>query len=86
MYDLDDFSTKVSTEVELTFVDRTTMRGWFFATRTQRVSDVLNDQRTFVPFADLGGAVRLVNKHNILEVRPSHQEDGGRQKGIKVVS
>ena len=46
MYDLDDFSTKVSTEVELTFLDRTTMRGWFFASRTQRVSDVLNDQRT----------------------------------------
>jgi hypothetical protein len=61
------------------------MRGWFFASRTQRVSDVLNDQRTFVPFADLGGAVRLVNKNNVIEVKPSHQEDGGRQKGISVV-
>jgi hypothetical protein len=85
MYDIDDFSTKVSTEVELTFLDRTKMRGWFFAARTQRVSDVLNDQRTFVPFTDISGAVRLVNKNNVVDVRPSHQEDGGRQKGISVV-
>ena len=85
MYDLDEFSTKISTEVELTFADRTKMRGWFFAARTQRVSDVLNDPRIFVPFADISGAVRLVNKNNVVDVRPSHQEDGGRQKGISVV-
>ena len=85
MYDLDEFSTQISTEVEITFVDRTKMRGWFFASRTQRVSDLLNDPRVFVPFEDISGAVRLVNKNNVIEVRPSHQEDGGRQKAISVV-
>jgi hypothetical protein len=85
MYDLDEFGTKVTTEIELTFVDRSKMRGWFFASRTQRVSDVLNDPRIFVPFVDVNGAVRLVNKSTVVEVRPAHQEDGGRQKGISVV-
>lgn len=85
MYDRDEFPSKDSAEVELTFTDRTKMRGWFFVSRAQRVSDVLNDTRCFVPFADISGAVRLVNKTTIIDVKPSHQQDGGRQKGISIV-
>ena len=36
---------------------------------------------TFLPFADISGAVRLVNKSAIVHVKPSRQDDGGRQKG-----
>jgi hypothetical protein len=81
MFDADAFPVKVDTEVELTFLDRATMRGRFFVARGQRVADVLNDARSFLPFADIGGAVRLVNKSTIVHVKPSRQDDGGREKG-----
>ncbi len=82
MFDPDSFPCKIDTEVELTFVDRATMRGRFFVSRGQRVADVLNDSRTFLPFADISGAVRLVNKSAIIDVKPARQDDGGREKGI----
>src|SRR5262245_23766806 len=81
MFDSDAFPAKIGTEVELTFLDRGTMRGRFFVARGQRVADVLNDTRTFLPFADIGGAVRLINKNTIVHVKPTQQEDGGREKG-----
>ena len=83
MYDY-DVPEKLGTEVELTFVDRTKQRGLFFVARSQRVSDVLNDTRSFVPFAYEDGTVCLINKTTLVEVRPSHQEKGGRQAGISV--
>ena len=81
MFDSDAFPSKVGTEVELTFLDRGTMRGRFFVSRGQRVADVLNDARSFLPFADISGAVRLVNKNTIVHVKPTQQGDGGREKG-----
>ena len=82
MFDPDTFPCKVDTEVELTFLDRTTMRGRFFVSRGQRVADVVNDTRSFLPFADISGAVRLVNKSAIVQVKPMRQDDGGREKGV----
>lgn len=84
MYDY-DVPEKLGAEVELTFVDRTKKRGRFFVARTQRVSDVLNDSRNFVPFADDDGTVCLINKTTLVEVKPSHQEQGGRQAGISAI-
>ncbi|HLT01986.1 MAG TPA: hypothetical protein VK001_07395 [Geminicoccaceae bacterium] len=84
MYDY-DVPEKLGTEVELTFVDKTKLRGRFFVARTQRVSDVLNDTRSFVPFAHEDGTVCLINKTCLIEVKPKHQEQGGRQAGIGVV-
>ena len=81
MFDPDNYPCKVDTEVELTFLDRTTMRGRFFVARGQRVADVLNDTRSFLPFGDIGGVVRLVNKRAIVQVKPARQDDGGREKG-----
>jgi hypothetical protein len=81
MFDPDTFPCKIDTEVELTFLDRATMRGRFFVARGQRVADVLNDTRSFLPFADISGAVRLVNKSAIVDVKPARQDDGGREKG-----
>jgi hypothetical protein len=81
MFDADAFPIKVDTEVELTLLDRATMRGRFFVARGQRVADILNDSRTFLPFADISGAVRLVNKSAIVQVKPTRQNDGGREKG-----
>jgi hypothetical protein len=84
MFDPDTFPCRVDTEVELTFLDGATMRGRFFVARGQRVADVLNDTRSFLPFADISGAVRLVNKSAVVHVKPSRQDDGGREKGAPV--
>lgn len=84
MYDY-DVPEKLGAEVELTFADRSKRRGRFFIGRTQRVSDVLNDSRSFVPFADDDGTVCLINKSTLVEVKPSQQEQGGRQIGVSVV-
>jgi hypothetical protein len=81
MFDIDEFPPKIGSEVELTFLDRGTMRGRFFVSRGQRVADVLNDARSFLPFADISGAVRLINKNTIVHVKPTQQDDGGREKG-----
>jgi hypothetical protein len=82
LFDPDVYPCKIDTEVELTFLDRVTMRGRFFVSRGQRVADVLNDARSFLPFADISGAVRLVNKSTIIQVKPAQQDDGGREKGL----
>jgi hypothetical protein len=82
MFDPDAFPIKVDTEVELILLDRATMRGRFFVSCGQRVADVLNDSRSFLPFVDISGAVRLVNKSAIVQVKPARQDDGGREKGV----
>ncbi len=76
---------KDKTEVEVTFVNGAMMRGHFFIAATQRVADVLNDDRQFLPFEDVGNTVRLINKATIVDVKPAYQESGGRRKGISIV-
>ncbi len=58
-------------EVELLLSHGTGMKGFFFLAKGQRALDMLNDSRKFVPFEDVGGAVRLVNKECIVSVKPT---------------
>lgn len=74
-----DYSqVKNKTQVELTFLDNSTMRGNFFSSVAQRVVDLLNDDREFIPFEDIAGNIRLVRKANIRDVQPTEQNNGGR--------
>lgn len=75
---------KDKTEVEVTFVNGSTMRGHFYVAPAQRVADVLNDTRSFLPFEDIANTVRLLNKANIMDVKPAHQQGGGRRQGISI--
>ncbi len=61
-------------EVELLLSTGNGMKGYFFLAKGQRPLDMLNDSRKFVPFEDIGGSVRLVNKDMIVSVRPSKEE------------
>ena len=62
-------------EVELLLSTGNSMKGFFFLAKGQRPLDMLNDSRRFIPFEDISGAVRLVNKDNIITVKPSpHSE------------
>ncbi len=58
-------------EVELLLSTGNGMKGFFFLAKGQRPLDMLNDSRKFVPFEDVSGAVRLVNKDSIVSVKPT---------------
>ncbi len=69
---------KDKTEVEVTFINGATMRGYFYVTHGQRVADMLNDSRNFIPFQDIASAIRLVSKSNIIDVKPTRQDASAR--------
>jgi hypothetical protein len=58
-------------EVELLLSTNTGMRGYFFLAKGQRSIDMLNDNRRFIPFEDISGNIRLINKDSIISVRPT---------------
>lgn len=58
-------------EVELLLATGNGMKGFFFLTRGQRAIDMLNDNRRFIPFEDVSGHIRLINKEAIISVRPT---------------
>lgn len=65
---------KDKTEVEVTFINGAKMRGYFYVAPGQRVADMLNDSRAFIPFQDIGHAIRLLSKANIIDVKPTKQD------------
>lgn len=58
-------------EVELLLSTGNGMKGYFFLAKGQRPLDMLNDSRKFIPFEDISGSVRLVNKDCIISVKPT---------------
>ncbi len=58
-------------EVELLLSSGNGMKGYFFLAKGQRALDMLNDSRKFIPFEDVAGAVRLINKDCVISVKPS---------------
>lgn len=66
---------KSKEEVELLLLGGTGMKGYFFLAKGQRPLDMLNDSRRFVPFEDIAGAIRLVNKETIISVKPTGRID-----------
>lgn len=65
--------TKFRVEVEITLIDGSRMSGNLFLNRDERVLDLFNDQRAFVPFEDASGAVRVLSKTTIIRVTPTKQ-------------
>lgn len=58
-------------EVLVRLTNGKTMRGFFFLGNAERVLDVLNDDRKFLPFMDIKDEIRLLNKARIDEIEPS---------------
>lgn len=65
--------------MELTLIDGTSLRAYLFVRDMQRVNDLLNDERRFIPFEDVGGQIRLVNKDHILTVIPADDAQGAQR-------
>ncbi len=60
--------------VELTLNGGPSFYAYLFVHNLERVNDILNDPRKFLPFQDETGQVRLVNKAMIVTVIPSDEE------------
>lgn len=61
---------KSRVEVIVYLKNKTTLKGHFFTAQDERVLDVLNDERTFIPFEELDGTINLLSKSVVANVRP----------------
>lgn len=76
MYDSDHYTQyKVKIEVELELQDGSVMLGHVFGAPKQRLSDLLNDQRQFLPFAASNGIVTVLRKSSIRRATPVQQSE-----------
>ena len=83
LFNSDQYPQKDKTEVMVTLVNGNALRGHFYVTTTQRIGDLLNDQRDFLPFEDAGQQIRLINKSHIVDVQPTCQETDDSMKASR---
>ena len=79
MYDAGPVTQKSRTEVEIALTDGTVWTGAVFLRGDQRVLDIVNDDRRFVPFATTNGPIRVINKQviaHITEIGHDAKQDG----------
>lgn len=65
----DHIKPKIKVEVELTTVDNRRLRGSLHVAGDQRVSDLMNLDNTFVPFATSEGELLILNKSVIASIK-----------------
>ncbi len=61
---------KVRKNATLSLSDGTALKGYFFVDATVRIQDLLNGEREFLPFVDDDETFYLINRHQIVSVRP----------------
>jgi hypothetical protein len=73
MYESDSKPEKVRLAVELEIDGGLRMLGSVFVGQKQRLPDLLNDDRAFLPFETSEGLIRIVRKSTIRSVTPLNQ-------------
>ena len=73
MFDQEEVVHKVTIEAEINLMDGTALKGCFFVNQGQRLVDLFNDQRTFIPFRDTDGTIQLIRKSTIVRIVPVDQ-------------
>ena len=76
MFQSDEKITKVKIEAEVELEDGRRLLGFLFVKHMQRVSDLLNDHRQFLPLQLTDGAVVHLHKSKIAQVSQLAQEPG----------
>ena len=74
MYSSSVVKQKLMAEVEVTLNDGTALQGNFFLNPQERIIDMLNDGRSFLPFSDTDGVVTVVAKSAICKIQPVEQK------------
>jgi len=75
MYNSDDRIEKWMAEVEISFSDGARQLGFLFVRPRQRLSDLLNDERRFLPFRLPDGHIEQIAKDTILRATPLYEEN-----------
>ncbi len=65
---------KLMEEVEVTLTDGTVLQANFFRNPSERIIDLLNDDRAFLPLADKDGVVAFITKSAIWKIVPVDQD------------
>lgn len=73
MSDPESRVTKVKIPVEIERDDGATLTGFLFSGQTTRLSDLMNDNRKFLPFETPLGKFSTIKKESILSVTPLKQ-------------
>ena len=66
-------NTKFKVEVVITTMREDSIRGTVFLGDGERVIDILNDSRKFIPISLSSGIIRLINKDAIFFIEPVGQ-------------
>jgi hypothetical protein len=65
-----NFRSKVKTEVEIVFLDGSSITGMSFLTLDQRIVDAFNDDRAFIPFEASDGSLMVIRKDAVRYIKP----------------
>lgn len=76
MYALNPHRSKCEVEVELTLTNEMSFQGSLYLSYEQRILEMLNDERQFVPFKTTHGVVLTINKSMIACVQLIDQTMG----------
>ena len=74
MFEKDEFVSRIKIEVDLVLMDGTTLRGSLFAKQRDRLVDIMNDPRTYIPIELEDGTIKVVNKAVISTITPLQQD------------
>ena len=74
MFDSGEKTTKARFEATIELVDGSSVLGVFFVSPQARLSDLLNDQREFLPIEMTDGSITVVRKSSIVRATPLRQE------------
>ncbi len=74
MFATDQLKKKVKAEVALALRDGTVLKGSFFLNPQERILDILNDERAFLPFEDSEGTIIVISKSTIARIIPAEQK------------
>jgi DnaJ-domain-containing protein 1 len=73
MYDSDSKLQKIKLAVEMEIEGAQRMLGSVFVSHQQRLPDLLNDDRAFLPFETSEGLIKIIRKSTIRCVTPMNQ-------------
>ena len=69
------FRTKTKVRVDLQLKDRSTLDGFVFCSQGERVSDILNDAREFLPFETHTEDIMMLRKGVITSILAREEDD-----------
>jgi len=78
--------SRTRTKVRLINFNDAITEGYIFLAYSQRISDLLNDDREFLPLESQAGEMRVVSKRAIMEIEILVDDEKTKRSGGEVVS